>query len=114
MNASNLADDDIVVRWASEPWEREAAYAIRRAVFCAVAFGTSRGSAGPSIRVRNVVVISMVGSGPNAEVAGSGFTKGVIWGGICADAAATSVSAANLAPRMVLTNIPISLRRVSI
>lgn len=36
MNASNFtdADEEIVVRWASEPWECEAAYAIRRAVFC--------------------------------------------------------------------------------
>lgn len=28
------ADEEIVVRWAREPWEREAAHAIRRAVFC--------------------------------------------------------------------------------
>ncbi|MFT0171413.1 MSMEG_0567/Sll0786 family nitrogen starvation N-acetyltransferase [Paraburkholderia mimosarum] len=34
MNAALRADDEIVVRWASEPWEREEALAIRRAVFC--------------------------------------------------------------------------------
>jgi putative N-acetyltransferase (TIGR04045 family) len=27
-------DEEIVVRWASAQWERDAAYAIRRAVFC--------------------------------------------------------------------------------
>ena len=34
MNASHDTDEEIVVRWASEPWEREEALAIRRAVFC--------------------------------------------------------------------------------
>jgi putative N-acetyltransferase (TIGR04045 family) len=31
---SHANDEDIVVRWASEPWERDAAFVIRRAVFC--------------------------------------------------------------------------------
>lgn len=37
MSAQNFIDagEEIVVRWASEPWERDAALAIRRAVFCA-------------------------------------------------------------------------------
>ena len=34
MNASHYPDDEIVVRWAGQPWEREGALAIRRAVFC--------------------------------------------------------------------------------
>jgi putative N-acetyltransferase (TIGR04045 family) len=34
MNAVHYIDDEIVVRWAREPWEREGALAIRRAVFC--------------------------------------------------------------------------------
>lgn len=34
MNAVSHFDDEIVVRWAGEPWEREGALAIRRAVFC--------------------------------------------------------------------------------
>jgi len=34
MNAVHYIDDEIVVRWAGEPWERDGALAIRRAVFC--------------------------------------------------------------------------------
>src|SRR4029077_7145814 len=68
-----------------------------------VGLGTARGSASPSIRARKVVVIWMIGSGSNAEGAGSG----PLGDGICADAVAISVNAAKAATHKPLMNIPI-------